>query len=152
MAAPTAPDLEAVVRALQGVREALAATPLSSALDPAVRDVVVLYDTQTVGDALQTLAAWNILSAPVVKGGPPWLRKETRTPQQRESEEEEKERGARRAASPEPPFADVGAHNPAMHDILGFLSVETIMRAVVAGASCTRACCVQGSPFFVSLG
>jgi hypothetical protein len=148
-------DLEGVVRALQGVRAALRDTPLSSALDPPVVDVVVLYDTQSVGDALQTLAAWNILSAPVVKGGPPWLRRREAEAAAAAAAEKQKTHGEEaegkpkeRAASPEPPVSDVGANNPAMHDILGFLSVETIMRAVVAGALCARTrtvcACVQG--------
>jgi hypothetical protein len=135
MAAPSQPDLEAVVRALQGVRAALAATPLSAALEPPVRDLVVLYETQTVGDALQTLAAWNLLSAPVVKGGPPWLHggavgKEAATASGSDE--------ARRARSPSPPYADVGGSNPAMSDLLGFLSVAAIMRAFVAGACALR--------------
>ena len=101
-----------------GVRAALAATPLREALEPTPeRDLVILYETQSVGDALQTLAAWNLLSAPVVKGPPPW-----RKP------------GAAEEGAPSP-FAPAATRNPRMRDLLGFLSVNTIMRAFVAGAS-----------------
>ena len=128
-----APDLDAALRELRGVREALASTPLSAALEPSpVRDLVVLYDTQTVGDALQTLAAWNILSAPVVKGGPPWLRRD-RGEAKDEGGGSAQQQGASRLDD------DVGANNPALHDLLGFLSVDAIMRAVVAGARARRA-------------
>jgi hypothetical protein len=111
--------MDAVVRAVLGVRAALAATPLSAALEPMPeRDLVTLYETQSVGDALQTLAAWNLLSAPVLKGPPPWLKAA--------SEEEPS------GVSPSP-FAPAAARNPRMRDLLGFISVNTIMRAFVAG-------------------
>ena len=113
-----APALDEVVRAVLGVRAALAATPLREALEPMPeRDLVVVYETQSVGDALQTLAAWNLLSAPVVKGPPPW-------------------RTVKAAGEGAPsPFAPASTRNPRMRDLLGFLSVHTIMRAFVAGAS-----------------
>lgn len=116
-----APPADAVVRAVLGVRGALAATPLRAALEPTpARDLVVLYDTQSVGDALQTLAAWNLLSAPVVKGPPPWRKREG-------AEEAAQGTGAS-------PFAAAAARNPRMRDLIGFLSVNTIMRTFVAGA------------------
>ena len=114
-----APALDEVVRAVLGVRAALAATPLREALEPMPeRDLVVVYETQSVGDALQTLAAWNLLSAPVVKGPPPW-----RTP------------AAEAGEGAPSPFAPASTRNPRMRDLLGFLSVNTIIRAFVAGAS-----------------
>ena len=107
--------MDAVVRAVLGVRAALAATPLSAALEPMLeRDLVTLYETQSVGDALQTLAAWNLLSAPVLKGPPPWVK-------------------AAYEEGSASPFAPAAARNPRMRDLLGFLSVNTIMRAFVAG-------------------
>ena len=112
--------MDEVVRAVLGVRTALAATPLRAALEPTPeRDLVVVYETQSVGDALQTLAAWNLLSAPVVKGPPPWRKPAS-------------EAAGEGAPSP---FAPASTRNPRMRDLLGFLSVNTIMRAFVAGAS-----------------
>ena len=114
--------MSAVVRAVLGVREALAATPLSAALEPTPeRDLVTLYETQSVGDALQTLAAWNLLSAPVLKGPPPW-----RQPAKAEE-----------GAAPSP-FAPAATRAPRMRDLLGFISVNTIMRAFVAGTPSRR--------------
>ena len=118
MAAPPSPtaDVASVVRAVLGVREALAATPLAAALEPTPeRDLVTLYETQSVDDALQTLAAWNLLSAPVLKGPPPWRKPAA-------------EEGGPSA------FAPAESRAPRMRDLLGFISVNTIMRAFVAGA------------------
>ena len=126
--------MDAVVRAVLGVREALSSTPLRAALEPTPeRDLVVLYDTQSVGDALQTLAAWNLLSAPVVKGPPPW----------RKAAAEE----ASAAEGGPSPFAAAASRNPRMRDLLGFISVNTIMRAFVAGAPPTPS---KGRPMRIS--
>ena len=118
-AAMAAPDLGAVVRGVTAARRVLASTPLSDALAEPRRDLVVLYDTQSVGDALSTLGAWNLLSAPVVAGGPPWLRRGE----------------SPRTASH---VTQHGAGNPRMAAVRGFLSVHAIMRAFVAGARARR--------------
>jgi hypothetical protein len=58
---------------LERARRVIFSLPLSAALQPERRELVVVYETQSISDALLTLAAWRLLSAPVLAGPPPWL-------------------------------------------------------------------------------
>lgn len=116
--------------AVVACRAELASWRVEDALEPAARDLLVVYENSTVGDALISLCAWNVLSAPVVKGSPPWL-----------------EAGAHKAARQTGwPEGEAGADNPLMSDVLGFLSVANVVHALVAatqGVSCDDVAAVR---------
>jgi hypothetical protein len=115
MASPNTEAVKRVDAAQRSCSDEMANQMLDEALQPFARDLVCVYETQTVGDALQTLATWGVLGAPVVKGQPPWLSK----------------RHARNDIA-DWPFDEAGADNPRMADVLGFVSVGAIVTALVA--------------------
>jgi CBS domain-containing protein len=115
MACPNSDAVKRVNDAQRICSDEMASQMLDEALQPFARDLVCVYETQTVGDALQTLATWGVLGAPVVKGQPPWLSK----------------RHARIDIA-DWPFDEAGDGNPRMVDVLGFVSVGAIVTALVA--------------------